>query len=64
MATLIYQCPTTGYRVQGWLADKGTEDRSESYEQLTCLACRQVHFVNPKTGKVLDQGPFRMCTRK
>jgi hypothetical protein len=25
----------------------------ESYEGVTCLACRQVHMVNPRTGKVL-----------
>jgi hypothetical protein len=26
---------------------------SETYEAVTCLTCRQVHMVNPKTGKVL-----------
>ena len=64
MATPIYQCPTTGLFVQGWFADNGSENRTETYEPLTCLACRRVHLVNPKTGKVLDRGPFRLCTIK
>lgn len=36
----------------------------ETYEQLTCLACRSAHFINPKTGRVLDRGPFRTCAMK
>ena len=52
MATVLFFCPNTGDRVQGWFADDGSED-SETYEAVTCLACRQVHMVNPKTGKVL-----------
>jgi len=51
MATRVFLCPSTGDRVQGWFADNGSD--SETYEAVTCLACRQVHMVNPKTGKVL-----------
>jgi hypothetical protein len=50
MATRPFLCPNTGDRVQGF-ADNGSD--SETYEAVTCLACRQVHMVNPKTGKVL-----------
>jgi hypothetical protein len=46
MATRVFLCP------QGWFADDGSGD-SETYEAVTCLACKQVHMVNPKTGKVL-----------
>ena len=49
MATRVFFCPNTGDRVQGWFADNGSD--SEPMRQL--LACRQVHMVNPKTGKVL-----------
>jgi len=52
MATRVFLCPNTGDRVQGWFADNGSDD-SENYEAVTCLACRQVHMVNPRTGKVL-----------
>jgi hypothetical protein len=52
MAALIYRCPTTGQKVQGWLANDESDD-GESYETVTCAACRQVHLVNPKTGKTL-----------
>jgi hypothetical protein len=52
IATVLFLCPNTGDCVQGWFADNGSED-SETYEAITCLACRQVHMINPRTGKVL-----------
>jgi hypothetical protein len=53
MATRVFLCPHTGQRVQGWFADDGSENGGDTYEGVNCLACRQVHMVNPKTGKVL-----------
>ena len=53
----------TGFMVQGWFAKDGSEGRADSYEPLTNLVCRQVHFVSPQTAKVLDRGPFRKATR-
>jgi hypothetical protein len=53
MATFLFRCPNTGYRVQGWVADDGSEDTSETYQSVSCQACRQLHLVNPSTGKVL-----------
>ena len=50
MATRVFLCPNTGDRVQGWFADNGSD--GETYEAVTCLACRQAHMVNPKTGKL------------
>ena len=64
MATFIYCCPRNGHRVQGWFPDNDTPHGAESYESLTCTACGQVHFVNERTGRVLDQGPFRTCLMK
>ena len=29
----LYTCPNTGARVQGWIADDGSEDGSETYER-------------------------------
>jgi hypothetical protein len=52
MPPFLYRCPTTSYRVQGFVADEVPDD-SEVYETVTCIACQQVHLVNPSTGKVL-----------
>ena len=53
MGTFLYRCPNTGLRVQGWISDDGSENGPESYVGVNCLVCRQLHLVNPDTGKVL-----------
>jgi hypothetical protein len=53
MATCVFLCPQTGQRVQGWFADDGSENGGDTYAGVNCLACKQVHMVNPKTRKVL-----------
>jgi hypothetical protein len=56
MPTFVYQCPTTGFKVQGYVegfvADNPARDE-EAFEPVTCTICTRVHLVNPKTGKVL-----------
>jgi hypothetical protein len=52
MAAFLYRCPSTGKTVQGFTAE---EVPINAYESMTCLACRQLHFVNPTTGKVLGE---------
>jgi hypothetical protein len=54
MPLFIYRCPNTGLNVQGFTADDLTEGDKQTYEALNCTACKQVHSVNPKTGKVLS----------
>jgi hypothetical protein len=63
MTTPLYRCPRNGLLVQGWFADDASSG-AESYLSLTCLACGGNHFVNPKSGKVLDHGPIRICNAK
>ena len=53
MAPFLYRCPTTGLKVQGWLADDPSGDNDDAYETVTCLACTRVHLINRSTGKVL-----------
>jgi hypothetical protein len=53
MRTLIFRCPATGQNVQGWFADDASDAGSESYETVVCTACRNVHLVNPVSGKTL-----------
>ncbi len=54
MAPFLYRCPNTGLRVQGFVAEDVPDD-ADTYESVTCLACQQVHLVNPATGKVLGE---------
>jgi hypothetical protein len=53
MAPFLYRCRTTGHNVQGWFADDVSTAEGETYQAITCLACQQVHLVNPATGKTL-----------
>jgi len=53
MATILYRCPNTGLQVQGWFADNGSANGNVTYEAVSCTACRQLHLVNPMTGKTL-----------
>ena len=50
MGAFLYRCPNTRQTVQGFAAEEVSAD---SYQSVTCLACRRVHFVNSTTGKVL-----------
>jgi hypothetical protein len=38
--------------VQAWVAEEVPAGK-EVFQTLTCIACLQVHLVNPTTGKVL-----------
>jgi hypothetical protein len=51
MPPFLYRCPNTGYRVQGFVAEEVSDD--QTYMSVTCIMCRQLHLVNPSTGKVL-----------
>jgi hypothetical protein len=53
MAAFVYRCPATGMNVQGWIADPPTGGGAHTYESVTCLACAQVHLVNPANSRVL-----------
>jgi hypothetical protein len=52
MAPFLSRCPNTGNHVQGWVAEDVSDMDDDAYQSMTCLACQQVHLVNPKTGKV------------
>ena len=54
MATFLYRCPDTGFRVQGYTRGQ-TSDDDDAYEAVTCIACTRVHLVNPTTGKVMGE---------
>jgi len=54
MTTFLYRCPNTGFQVQGYSPEQTSDDQS-SYEAITCLMCKRLHFVNPATGKMLGE---------
>jgi hypothetical protein len=58
MPALLFKCPITGQHVSAWVAEgiNGGGDGDVRPETITCAACRQVHLVHPKTGKVLGGG--------
>jgi hypothetical protein len=56
MAAMLYLCPNTGFRVQGYTVDETISRDHDAYEPVTCLACKLVHLVNPKSGKVFVAG--------
>ena len=51
MRPFLYRCPTTGQNVQSWAANDGSA--ADETLTVTCLVCRRVHLVDPKTGRVL-----------
>jgi hypothetical protein len=51
MAPFLYRCPNTGYRVQGFVDEEVSDD--QTCVSITCIMCRQIHLVNPSTGKVV-----------
>jgi hypothetical protein len=53
MAPFPFRCPNTGLTVQGWIAEAVENNDGEKYESVNCLACQQLHLVNPRTGKTL-----------
>jgi hypothetical protein len=53
MISFTYQCPRTGQKVQGHVADELID--GETFELVTCTACGGTHLINPKTGRLLEQ---------
>jgi hypothetical protein len=57
MPTLIFRCPITSQRVQGWVAEEVPADPPQRlFVSLRCTACAQPHLVNPASSEVLGTG--------
>ena len=50
-----YRCHNTGLRIQALAAAEEIAEDADRYEPVTCVMCRQVHLMNPWTGKVLSE---------
>jgi hypothetical protein len=54
MGTFIFKCPTTGFNVQGFVAeDVGAGAADNDWVSIKCAVCTQIHLVHPVSGKVL-----------
>jgi hypothetical protein len=52
----IFRCPTTGQNVQGYSErDEQPPSGQRQYEGVLCLACQQLHIVNPATGRLMSE---------
>ncbi len=57
MRLFIFRCPNTRLNVQGALEleeEPGGEGKN-SYRAVQCMACGQMHFVDPETGKLMSE---------
>lgn len=53
MRNFIYRCPVTNLNVQGSADHRDAE--IESVVPQTCLACGQLHLVDPRTGQLVSE---------
>jgi hypothetical protein len=54
MGTLLFECPVTKLKAQHVFDDaESAPDRENEYVGIRCHACVRLHFINPKTGKLL-----------
>jgi len=51
---ILFQCPTTGYKVQGLVPKDTDEGRDDVFVSVNCAACSSAHLVNPKSGQTLN----------
>ena len=58
MGAFLYRCPATGLNVQGRRAELSHAPGDDICEAVTCIACRGVHLVNAKTGRVIAETPM------
>lgn len=55
MHSFVFRCPLTGYNVQGRVEVQAGDLPEQSYRATDCVACRSVHLVNPRTGKLMSE---------
>ena len=50
MRPFLFCCPNTRLNVQAFVADDIAD--ADVFRSVECAACRRLHLVNPKTGRV------------
>jgi hypothetical protein len=54
MTAFRYRCPNTDQQVQARTDHPPIADDLEAYQSVKCVACSRWHWVNPRTGRVLE----------
>jgi len=49
MSAVIFLCPRTGFKVQGWIADDAPADAGSV--PVDCPMCKGIHLVDPAFGQ-------------
>jgi hypothetical protein len=55
MPPFFFRCPISGSDVHGFVVHETPSPDLDSYEPVTCFACRQMHLVNFRTGKTVGE---------
>lgn len=63
MTLFVYVCPITKQPVQHWLDRGGATRQNEAFVAVPCQACARLHFLNPRTGRLLGDKPRRKRLR-
>lgn len=50
---VLFDCPRTGEKVQGMIAEEAFATTDRRYEAMACLACAGIHFFDPASGNIL-----------
>jgi len=50
MREFVFICPITNYPVQAYAEDSAVA--VDYYEAIQCTACKGVHLVNPRSGRL------------
>jgi hypothetical protein len=53
MSPFTFRCPTSAQIVQGFASDGAPA--GDYFEAVECTACKRVHLVNPRTGKLVGE---------
>ena len=48
MPVVLFRCPRTGLKVQGFVADDPSDVAGDTFVQVQCHACGSTHSVNPE----------------
>jgi hypothetical protein len=58
MWEFIFICPVTAYPVQAYAEDSAVA--ADYYEAIQCTACKGVHLVNPRSGRLAELNSQRL----
>ena len=54
MRSIMFRCPICNIPTQAWIADDiQAKAGKHEYVSVECLACRQIHLVNPESGALM-----------